>query len=123
MSECPVGLAECPEYALISGSRLLVANAEVRLPLFGTEQLGLIRFPFLPTTLFAFADAGVAWNPDDPPVWTWTRAPDARVPVVGIGAGARFNIMGALVLQVYYAYPLQRPEQTGSVNLVLGPGF
>ena len=122
-AECPAGLGACPEYERISGSRLLVANAEVRLPLFGTEQLGLIRFRFLPTTLFAFADAGVAWNPDDPPAWVWERAPEARVPVVGVGAGARFNIMGALILQVYYAYPLQRPEQNGYVNLVLGPGF
>ncbi len=123
MTECPAGLRECPEYEQISGSRLLVANAEVRLPLFGTEQLGLIRFRFLPTTLFAFADAGIAWTPDDPPEWRWDRAPEARVPVVGVGGGARFNIMGALIVQVYYAYPLQRPEQNGYVSIALGAAF
>ncbi|HLT47013.1 MAG TPA: hypothetical protein VK002_07280, partial [Rubricoccaceae bacterium] len=44
------------------GSRLGVASAELRLPLFGVAEYGLINFPYLPTELVLFADAGAAWG-------------------------------------------------------------
>ena len=40
------------------GSKLALASAEVRLPLLGVPQLGLLSFPYLPTELVFFADAG-----------------------------------------------------------------
>jgi hypothetical protein len=121
--ECGATTEGCPEYERIFGTRILAANAEVRLPFFGTEQLGLIPFRFLPTTLFAFVDAGVAWYRDQPPLWRWARSTDTRVPVVGVGGGARIGILGTFVLQVFYVYPFQRPERGGYVNLLLGAGF
>ncbi len=121
--DCGEGADSCPEYDRIFGSRVLAVKAEVRLPVLGTEQLGLLPFRYLPTTLFAFADAGVAWYPVARPEWRWARDTDARVPVASVGGGARFNILGAFVLQVYYAYPFQRPNRGGYVNIVLAPGF
>jgi hypothetical protein len=41
------------------GSRMIVANAELRVPLFGTRDFGLINVPFLPTELALFGDAGL----------------------------------------------------------------
>jgi hypothetical protein len=123
VEECAADAESCPEYERIFGSRILAARAELRLPFFGTEQLGLIPFRYLPTTLFAFADAGVAWYPDDPPSWTVARESTARIPVASIGGGARFNLLGAFVLQLYYAYPFQRPDRGGYVGLELAPGF
>ena len=35
---------------------------ELRMPLLGVPQLGLLTFPFLPTELVLFADAGMAWG-------------------------------------------------------------
>ncbi len=122
-AECGADAQSCPEYERTFGSRILAGRVELRLPFFGTEQLGLIPFRYLPTTLFAFADAGVAWYPDAPPEWKWTRAGSGRVPVSSVGGGARFNLLGAFVLQLYYAYPFQRPDRGGYVNLQLAPGF
>lgn len=122
-AECDPEAESCPEYERIFGSQVAAARAEIRLPVLGTEQLGLLPFRYLPTTLFAFADAGVAWYPSDPPEWTWARSSDARIPVASVGGGARFNLLGAFVLQVYYAYPFQRPGRGGYVNIVLAPGF
>lgn len=122
-AECAADAERCPEYDRIFGSQLVAAKAELRLPLLGTEQLGLLPFRYLPTTLFAFADAGVAWAPGDPPRWEWSRSSNARIPVASVGGGVRFNLLGAFVLQVYYAYPFQRPESDGYLNIVLAPGF
>ena len=33
-----------------------MVNAEIRVPFLGTEQFGLLNFPYLPTELVAFAD-------------------------------------------------------------------
>ncbi len=121
--ECGDSTTDCPDYQRIFGSRIVAAKAELRLPLLGTEQLGLLPFRFLPTTLFGFFDAGLAWFPDDPPAFMWATDTDLRVPVAGVGGGARFNILGGFVLQLYYVYPFQRPNRGGYVNAVLEPGF
>ena len=45
-----------------SGSRLALANAELRIPLFGTSGFGLIASPLPPIEIAPFVDAGVAWT-------------------------------------------------------------
>ncbi len=45
-----------------SEARSLVVNAEFRIPLFGTEGFGLLNFPFLPTEVSPFFDAGVSYT-------------------------------------------------------------
>ena len=54
----------CAEIDRLLGSRIAVANLEVRVPLFGVREFGLINFPFLPTEIGPFFDAGVAWSKD-----------------------------------------------------------
>lgn len=107
----------------IVGSRIGLFNAEVRVPLFGTEEYGLINARFLPTELLAFVDGGVAWTKSEQPNWEWTTTPDSRVPVFSAGIGARVNLFGYLVGQVYYAYPFQRPEQGAHFGFVIAPGW
>ncbi|HLQ44376.1 MAG TPA: BamA/TamA family outer membrane protein, partial [Planctomycetaceae bacterium] len=51
----------CPVFDRLFGSKIAIANAEVRVPLFGTREFGLAT-GFLPTELFFFGDAGVAWT-------------------------------------------------------------
>ena len=56
---------DCSVYSRLFGTRTALASAEVRLPLFGNETLGLIEFPYLPLELTAFADAGLAWTREE----------------------------------------------------------
>lgn len=113
----------CAPLDRLIGTRVAVASAEVRVPLFGTEQFGLFAFPYLPTELSLFVDAGVAWTAEEPPVWRWDRETDERVPVVSTGVSARMNLFGSLILEVFYAQPYQRPDKGGYVGVNLLPGW
>jgi hypothetical protein len=101
----PLSADSCPEYTRLSGSRIGVVNAELRIPLFGTEQFGLIRFPYLPTEIAPFVNAGVAWNTSGPLSLRFDQGTPDRVPVFSSGVAARFNLFGAVVLEVYWVHP------------------
>jgi outer membrane protein assembly factor BamA len=107
------------------GTRKAKASIEVRLPLLGPERLALIPFRYVPTELTLFTDAGLAWTGDEAPSLTWTTDPDPgqRVPVVSAGVATRHNILGAFVLELYYAQPFQRPEAGGQFGLRFLPGW
>ena len=126
---------DCPGFARLFGSRIAVANAEVRVPLFGVPEYGLINFPFIPTELVAFVDAGLAWYSDDAcespnstetiacsPSFNWDAATE-RTPVVSAGVSSRFNVLGFAVLEIYYAYPFQRTNKGGHFGFQLAPGW
>jgi hypothetical protein len=113
---------DCTVFFRLRGSRIALANAEVRVPLFGVPEFGLLNFPFLPTELSAFVDAGVAWTSDESPVFAWD-APTSRTPVVSAGLSTRVNLMGFAVLEIYYAYPFQRPEKGFHFGFNLAPGW
>lgn len=100
-----------------------MASAEVRLPLLGTDQFGLVPFPYLPTELTAFTDAGLAWTAEDAPVLKWARESESRIPVVSTGVSARMNLFGSLIVEVFYAVPFQRPDKGGFVGVNLLPGW
>ena len=113
----------CPEYDRLLGSRVGVANVEVRFPLLGTEDFGLIRAPFFPTELVGFADAGVAWSKGQTPDLRFETDTIDRVPVVSAGVGVRVLVAGFLPIQVYYAVPFQRPRQSGVWGFLIAPGW
>lgn len=113
----------CPQLDRLIGSRIGVFNAELRLPLFGTEQFGLLNFPYLPTELVGFFDGGIAWTQDEQPTWELAARSTERIPVFSTGVAARFNLFGYLVGQVYFAYPFQRPKQGWHTGFVLAHGW
>ena len=140
--------ADCPSFNRLFGSRIAVANLEARLPLIGVEEFGLINFPYLPTELTAFVDAGFAWCGSDAPTapeesfvgsvrcgpgpsgqpaeetdLTFSTNSNERVPVVSAGVSSRFNILGYVILEVYYAYPFQRPDRGWHLGFNLAPGW
>jgi Tol biopolymer transport system component len=117
-----LGIA-CPAVDRLIGNRIAVSSMEVRIPLLGVEQYGLINFPFVPTELVLFTDAGVAWDSDKPPVLEWSRSGSERVPVVASGVSARMNILGILIFEAYYAYPWQRPLKGWHWGFQLAPGW
>jgi len=125
-AECTSALAggdECPQFDRLIGSRLAVANLELRVPLVGTREFGLINLPYLPVEIAPFADAGVAWTSESSPVWRFERRSAERVPVFSTGVSARINVLGYVVVEAYYAYPFQRPEKRGHFGFQLAPGW
>ena len=117
------GVLACPAIDRLVGHRIGVANAELRIPLLGVEQYGIIDVGFLPTELIAFADAGMAWDEGDYPELSFARDSDRRVPVFSTGVGARFNLFGALIMEVYYAKPWQRPDRGAHMGFQIAPGW
>ena len=127
-SECsPPGSSDsggtCMAFNRLQGQQLAVANLEFRIPLVGVEQYGLINFQFVPIELVAFADAGLAWDSDNPPVLEFSRSGYERVPVFSTGLSARANILGFLILEAYYAYPWQRPQKGWHWGFNIAPGW
>jgi Tol biopolymer transport system component len=112
-----------PQLDRLFGSRIAVFNVEVRLPILGNGELGVINFPWLPTSLAAFLDGGLAWSDAQPPVFPSTADPSAHIPVFSAGAAVRFNLLGAAVLQVYWAWPFQRPDIGGSWGFLIESGW
>lgn len=125
LAECSNGGAGgiCPEFDRLLGSRVGLVSAEVRVPLFGTSQFGLINFPFLPTELSAFVDGGVAWTKDQAPVFEFSRTSSDRIPVFSAGVSARVNVLGYVVAEFFYAYPFQRPGSGWQFGFQLAPGW
>ena len=113
----------CPGFDRLFGHRLGVVNLELRVPLLGTPRFGLISFPYLPTEVFGFADAGVAFNSFRNVKFDFVRSGGQRVPVFSVGGGARFNIFGFLILEAYWAHPFQRPDKGSHWGFVLAPGW
>ena len=122
-TKCNGNIDQCPEFNRLTGSRIAVVNAEFRIPLLGTEQFGLIKFPYVPAEIAAFIDGGAAWNKGNIPELKWERSDTAHVPVFSAGGAARFNLFGFMVLQFYYAYPFQRPSESWKWGLLIAPGY
>jgi outer membrane protein assembly factor BamA len=125
-SDCTTAIdggSSCPEFDRLIGSRIVVASAELRVPLFGSRELGLLNLPFLPTEVSPFLDAGVAWERGSNPVLRFDRESVDRVPVVGTGVTARVNIFGYAVGEVYWANPFQRSGGGGRFGFQLAPGW
>ncbi len=105
-------------YNRLLGSRVAVANLELRLPLFGPA--GLIRSAnFLPIEAGVFYDAGVAW----------TRSEEAsflggpRKPVTSEGLALRINALGIVIVELDYVHPNDRPDKGWYWQFALQPGF
>jgi len=115
--------SSCPEFDRLVGSRIAVANVELRIPLLGTDRFGIVDAGgFLPMEVAVFGDAGAAWDRGDTVEWTFDRDTIERVPVFSAGATARFNLLGSAVVELYYAYPFQR-DIGWEFGFQLAPGW
>lgn len=124
----------------LSGSRVAVANLEIRLPFTGPEKLSAIKSKFFFSELNFFFDAGLAWNQgnqikfqqapdllgytqrintttgkpvlnqDGTPVLDAVYDANQRVPALSAGVSLRVNLFGALILEPYYAFPFNRTD-------------
>jgi outer membrane protein assembly factor BamA len=123
VSAAPGGDDSCPEFNRLIGSRIAVANVELRIPLFGNEELGLINLPFLPTEIAPFVDVGAAWGRSGLPELRFDRKTADRIPVVSTGVSARINLFGYMVVEAYYVHPFQRQVKGSHFGFQLQPGW
>jgi hypothetical protein len=105
----------CPVLDRLFGSKIAAANFEIRFPLTGVAQYGLINFPYLPIDVAPFFDAGVAWYNHDTPVFKFSENSSQRIPVFSSGISTRINVLGYIVAEVFWAYPFQRPMQKSGI--------
>ncbi len=112
-----------PQLNRLFGSKLAVVNLEVRIPVLGNEQFGLLNFPYLATELVGFFDGGMAWTETDYPTLEISQDQYARIPVFSAGAAVRVNLLGAFVVQIYWAWPFERQNIGGSWGFVLESGW
>lgn len=109
----------------IFGSRMVVGNLEWRIPFTGPERLAQIKSSILLTDISLFADMGLAWDSSSKPVWKQTaEGPDERVPFFSTGLSFRINVLGAMVLEMYYALPWRGDRfGRGVFGLNFAPGW
>jgi hypothetical protein len=107
------------------GSKMAVANFEIRLPFTGPEQLAVIKSGILFTELALFFDAGVAWTDKTRPTLNINdNSESARFPVFSTGASLRVNLFGAMIIEPYYALPFHKEGITSGVfGLNFIPGW
>jgi Tol biopolymer transport system component len=115
-------ITACDVYGSMLGTRIAVANAELRFPLIRALVIGPIGFP--PIEGIAFYDAGVAWDRNTTPVFErGTPAdPSERGIVSSTGVGARINLLGFAVLEVDYVKPLDG-DRDWHWQFAFQPGF
>jgi hypothetical protein len=118
-----LGNSSCPQFDRLLGSRVAVANLELRIPLFGARGLGLIETAFPPLEIAPFVDAGVAWTGTSDPLWSFASNTTDRTPVVSAGITSRLNLFGFAVLEIFHARPFQRPGRGGVWGFNLLPGW
>ncbi len=134
----------------LMGSRMAIANLEIRIPFTGPEKLAVLKSGFLFSDLNFFIDGGVAWskgntikmnrtnadlvpskdidgNPVTDPITRLPQMeydPSIRVPVFSAGVSLRVNLFGAMILEPYYAIPFQKTRaKFGTFGLNFAPGW
>ena len=112
----------------LTGSRVMIANAEIRLPVTGPERLALIKSKWFLTDLNLFFDSGLAWNHDSrikfDPESVSGDDNNVRYPLFSTGVSLRVNLLGYLVIEPFYAFPLQNGGfRNGQFGLNFTPGW
>ena len=108
------------------GSRVAVANAELRFPVLRQIPLGFAPLSLPQVDGVAFFDAGLAWTPDQtvygsrPPGYDPSRQ---RYPLRSYGVGLRANFFNYAVLRWDYAIPLDDEDGRGFWTWSLWPSF
>ena len=108
----------CPSYDRLFGSRMVVANAELRAPLVGLFR-GKLEYGRVPVEVALFADAGVAWTSADKAAFlggdrAWVRS---------AGVAVRVNVFGIMVVETAYARPFDRLSNGWVWSWNFTPGF
>jgi hypothetical protein len=110
----------CPVFDQLLGSRIIVANAELRFPLLGALGIGSGYYGAFPLEFAVFGDGGLAWDTqNDPSIF----GSGSRDPVFSAGAGLRINLLGFAIAEIDLVHPFDRPNKDWVWQFELQPGF
>lgn len=115
--EC--GTGGCSALNRLFGSKLAVANFELRFPLLGAFGIGPGFYGYFPIDTGVFYDAGVAWTKEIKPNFLG----GSRKPVTSYGPFVRINVFGYVVAEIDYVKPVDRPNKGWYWEFSLNPGF
>jgi len=101
------------------GSKMIVANIELRFPLLRVLGIGQGYYGALPLEFTAFYDVGLAWSNEEEP---WFNG-GIRRPVSSAGVGLRMNVLGYMIFGVSYVHPFDRPMKGSYFQFTIMPGF
>jgi outer membrane protein assembly factor BamA len=120
-AECAGGTAasaRCAVFDSLIGSRMLVANLEVRAPLVGLFR-GDLQYGRVPIDIAMFMDAGVAWTHATRP----TFLGGTRDVLRSVGGAMRLNTFGFFILEVSAARALDRADRQWQWQIGIRQGF
>lgn len=100
------------------GSRVAVANIEMRAPVPGLFR-GQLEYGRVPIELVGFFDAGVAWSASNRPAF----AGGARTFSRSAGAALRINVFGLFALELAASHPFDRPDKSLRWQIGIRQGF
>jgi len=111
-------------YTDLMGSKMLLANFEIRLPFSGPERLSLIKSGVFFTDLNLFFDAGLVWDSKHKLAFKKDAGNrNVRYPIYSTGLSMRINFFGQIIIQPYYAFPLSLAKSKGYFGINFYPGF
>jgi outer membrane protein assembly factor BamA len=124
--ECSTTTGSCPTFDRLVGSRMAVANIELRFPLLRPFGVTSHMYGPLPVEVALFADSGVAWNKGDHlslSGLSGRSGSTGRKPVSSAGITFRAALLGFAVAQIDFARPFDRPGRGWVWGFSLTPGF
>jgi len=105
------------------GNKILISNLEIRLPFTGPKGFAVIGSKFLFTELNLFFDGGMAWNNfDEFKLFNEGVIGTGPEPIFSAGISARINLFGAMIIEPFYAWPIQEKTR-GQFGVNLTPGW
>jgi len=131
------------DFYQLYGSKMFLANVELRFPLLGVLGVGKGFYGAWPFEMFAFYDVGLAYatapgywwggflydpntgeviGEDPEQVRPWFNG-GKRKPLSSVGVGLRTNLFGYFVIGLQYVYPIDRPQRGWHFQLSISPGF
>ncbi len=125
---CPVigaNPSSCSAVQLL-GSRVVVANAELRFPLIRRLELGFLPVSLPPLDGLFFYDAGLAWSRGQSVLRTRPIDFDLskqRYPLQSYGFGLRLNLFNYAIVRWDYAIPIDQGSRKGVWTWSLWPSF
>jgi outer membrane protein assembly factor BamA len=126
---CPIigaNTSNCSAVQLL-GSRVAVANAELRFPLVRRLDLGVLPITLPPLDGLFFYDVGAAWSKDQSLYLSRPANYDVahqRYPLRSYGFGLRLNLFNYAIVRWDYAVPLDQPgSKRGFWTWSLWPSF
>jgi Tol biopolymer transport system component len=108
------------------GSRVAIANAELRFPLVRRFDLGILPIALPPIDGLFFYDAGMAWSGGQkvsltqPDNYDFTKQ---RFPLRSFGYGVRMNLFNIAILRWDYAVPRDGFNNKGYWLFSIGPSY